>query len=630
MSKKLKLKLKLQSPFMTGNAETPDLTLDALLPRDANNHVVFPGSLLRGVMLDSLQSMSKLSAMQGKGLLGKSQSDTEVLMRAIFGAKSSAEGQSSSDEVVDKADRFNPQRRGVQFSNLTSVEVFPPCNASSKTRIERNNVSGSAQEGQMQHIEMIGKHGTPVDFELLLTIRPDLNFDDVKAFLELAMRPVTAIGSSKSAGFGKIKECSFEQIEEPIYSKLSVGDVDTITIRMDVDGALSIDNQIKGTNAYISETIIPGGAIKAAIADALGVLEPKQNALLSDMRVSHAFPAVEGKPPHQLLPLSVGFFKNSKMAFDAIGFEGSLLDASNNVLEPPQFSVDWKYDDNVPKIVDVAQNGNIKPFSPVKLKTQSFVRTQIDRESGSAKIDGESGQLFVNECVLPVSSHNEKVEWEFTVHSSDMTSVIELLNAANSNGMHLGKLSTAVEFKSVISAENTPMKPFEAAESNDIFVAIVLQTDALMFLGSEARDQSLHEVYTDYFSAVFKENGFSGSLTLDGYFAEQKLRGGYQALRYMGGRDYYEPWVLTKAGSVFSIKIQNRDSVQFLDALRCLLKSGLPARAGVYPLDWTNCPFVSENGYGAFLVNPLPRKWTNGALDNLIVVRDIVEQANVS
>ena len=51
---------------------------------------------------------------------------------------------------------------------------------------------------------------------------------------------------------------------------------------------------------------------------------------------------------------------------------------------------------------------------------------------------------------------------------------------------------------------------------------------------------------------------------------------------------------MTEPGSVFRVKI---NSAAGQDKMAAALRYGLPVAVGE-PVDWQNCPFVPENGYG--------------------------------
>jgi hypothetical protein len=91
---------------------------------------------------------------------------------------------------------------------------------------------------------------------------------------------------------------------------------------------------------------------------------------------------------------------------------------------------------------------------------------------------------------------------------------------------------------------------------------------------------------------------------LESFFASQRYAGGYLARRRRahGGNHYY-PFLITDAGSVFRLS-NVRDAA--LDRLARLCGSGLPpALIEGRTVDWKNCPYVPQNGYGRIAADHL-------------------------
>ena len=80
---------------------------------------------------------------------------------------------------------------------------------------------------------------------------------------------------------------------------------------------------------------------------------------------------------------------------------------------------------------------------------------------------------------------------------------------------------------------------------------------------------------------------------LKNFFAAQRFAGRYHATRRRPyGKPYY-PFLLTEPGSVFLVETE-------VEKLKDLVRFGLPLPALKHAaaLDWRNCPFVPENGFG--------------------------------
>jgi hypothetical protein len=77
--------------------------------------------------------------------------------------------------------------------------------------------------------------------------------------------------------------------------------------------------------------------------------------------------------------------------------------------------------------------------------------------------------------------------------------------------------------------------------------------------------------------------------------------GGYQATRFRPWNPTYHPFVVTEPGSVFLLHGDIEED------LEQLARGGLPLPLfqKANPLDWRNCPFVPQNGFGAIRVDHL-------------------------
>jgi hypothetical protein len=142
---------------------------------------------------------------------------------------------------------------------------------------------------------------------------------------------------------------------------------------------------------------------------------------------------------------------------------------------------------------------------------------------------------------------------------------------------------------------------------------ITLQSDAILLAPGRVRALSpwedLHGLYAEFWRELS-----SGALELDDFFAHQDFEGGYRYHRYLGSAEKaskpngYRPYYLTKAGSVFKLKVLDPQAAAL--QLAGWRARGLPlpawaqAEYGASAGDrWRKCPFVPENGYGEIAVN---------------------------
>jgi hypothetical protein len=129
--------------------------------------------------------------------------------------------------------------------------------------------------------------------------------------------------------------------------------------------------------------------------------------------------------------------------------------------------------------------------------------------------------------------------------------------------------------------------------------------------------EQMHALYRAAWRQISGE-----TLELSHYFARQCLMGGlYQWQRFVPSLPY-NPWLITEAGSVFVLKPVAGQEEQSRRWLEARLPLGLPIPEWAihhYSLGdtqkpevfWRCCPFVPENGWGEFLVNP-PLPQING------------------
>lgn len=604
MRHRLKITVPIVAPFITGNAGSLDMQFDAAMPRNEDKHFIFPESLIRGVLRDSLYSMAECCDFR---LLGEDAEQVKYALSAIFGKSSDqaqAQGNAPGQNLAPDG------RRIVHFSDLVSKETADDiCDV--KSRVTIDPVTGAAKEGHLQTVEMAGKHGSVHDFIMTITLPSFLDINLCRKLLELAFKPVTAIGGSKSAGFGRLETASFdldEQITEEVCFNIPENlepfeAAQSAQFDLHFLGPFIVDAQDLADNAIIGAKIVPGAAIKGAIFDALGTTITQDEAdCLSDAVFNHAFPDNNAK--EQILPLSLGFYPALGKFEDLSFFEDiPLFRKADTDYEAPIFSTDWK-DSQREAAFKIA---NFK--SPPHLETTSFTRTAISANFGAAAMDNKAGgQLFSTQAVKPIYSSGVPAKWVFQVHSEQISSIMGLLQRAIDNGLYIGKLKTPAN----IICNSKPLEfqaiaPIRKADERS-YIHIMLRTPTLMFDYAETKDRlNLHTVYQQYFTHIFAD---IEGVQLERFFAEQETRGGYQALRFKSGAEY-KPWILTKPGSVFVLSVQKDAEQNFLAKAQAFSRLGLPPRSGDVTLNWTTCPFIRENGYGDITINPVKHPLMN-------------------
>ncbi|MEL6946892.1 MAG: RAMP superfamily CRISPR-associated protein [Pseudomonadota bacterium] len=323
MSQVVEVTLKVKAPFLTGNRDEGDLLTDASMVRNADGAYVFPESLMRGVLRDSLYSMAQLCDFK---LLGE---DSETIKTALFGLFGVGSGDVSDGSAITdlgtvKAS-LEPKARKAVFSDLACTEMPSEESQEVKTRVKIDDVTGASDEAQLQFTSMAGVHGQEFPFAMTITLPQGMDADLCRKLIDLALRPITALGSSKSAGFGRIAGQPTVRLVEakgPATSVFQFSQPDATSeyadIALQVHGPFLLDTVREAGNALSGGTVISGGTIKAALFEALPDLADDDKAILSAVRITHAFcapidpdiGAVEkSKTMCAALPLSLAYYE---------------------------------------------------------------------------------------------------------------------------------------------------------------------------------------------------------------------------------------------------------------------------------------------------------------------------------
>lgn len=438
-------------------------------------------------------------------------------------------------------------------------------------------------------------------------ITDDSSIDQIYKEIVAGLKWITAVGAEKVIGFGKIVSVEATLVREdlnlPNPSLLPANPAsEWFTITIEAEEPLLIGGVQRAANYRESESIIPGGMIKGALAETLnmlcGVNNPVSTSIndqntkvskhypllskhFSDIRFTHAFPTTGDKRP-VVIPYST--VAEGASFYDVALEEGVQL--INN--KAPFFQTDWKdYPDD---------------FGWAMPRYVAKTRTAIDEHSRRA----EDSMMFTYQYVCPVDSSDNKIIWRGLIHlpKEERASLhAELLDA-------IPRINRIGKRRSRVKVSITPGKCEHAQIENDAMttdniVIVSLQSDALMvnpddMLKGRQTAEILHELYCKY----WKETS-GNSMEMVRFFAHQKMLGGYLVKKH--GGTYY-PFYLTGAGSVFVLKMSNTDNAKA--KIEEWKTKGLPVpewaktkynKSGKEL--WETCPFVPENGYGEVMVN---------------------------
>ena len=500
-------------------------------------------------------------------------------------------------------------RRCVIFSDLKA-----PTDTSAR-RLTRNSIDddlGVVKEGHLLTIEAIGDFGQDVKFEGTVTvIGTQSEAQKIRDGIELAFRSVQAIGTMKTAGFGHVV------LDEDGQQKISLGEIgegyvcfpspkdsttdvrENMLLSFEIDRPFLVNAQYSGSNYIYGDEIIPGGAIKGAMArwaiqsGAMG--DDEFSSFFSAVRMGHAYPVVAqgndiGKIPVRL-PLNTDEDGNTYRP----GLDGSV-----------------KTHNSAANLVPLCDAKNIaerlsKNGWATDLAHHTRTRTQIG-QTGAA----EDENLFVQRSIAPVFNQStETVHWVARLHCPDFANNEKHLQrfvAALKQGV-LGLGKTGATIKCVHSPFQSPPS---TQKPNDRKYTVVLQSPMVMHDIQSIRDvqngeRDLRQTYVDYWSKIL---GFMDvAQALDDntfqFMAEQELAGGFVARKFpQSGAPGY-PYLVTKPGSVFIFRVDDAVQEKFLELLELLKRKGLPS-LGASSIDdvgnhKTN-PFIRENGYGEIYV----------------------------
>jgi hypothetical protein len=206
------------------------------------------------------------------------------------------------------------------------------------------------------------------------------------------------------------------------------------------------------------------------------------------------------------------------------------------------------------------------------------------------------GQLFTTIARSVLRADGGARRWLMTVDLVDVpdnlkTEAYVLIKMLRDGLDGLGRTGASVTFKDWPPGNRCP--DINHVLGHPALFAVVLRTAAVLTdprAGGTAR-----AAYEEYWRTVLP------AAELIDFCAAQRLAGGYQATRFRPWNSTYHPFVMTQPGSVFLL----RGPIE--GELKRLARRGLslPGFAGAAPLDWRNCPFVPQNGFGAIRVDHL-------------------------
>jgi hypothetical protein len=591
--KRYKVQLTLEGPVLTAATNPAAPGIDAPFARNRDGRPCFPGTLIKGKLLQSWQVLHEFDGMDGVNV------PVPDPGRAYewLGREAGNEGNAATDR-----EKYKPSRGRALFKDFVDGTRSKVCDRI-RSRIAMDEALHAADEGALEMMESPYGTGEPAVFEGTIDFFPrdDAEAADFASAVRLGLSAIPAFGAERGAGFGKLRSVTVDETELPagFTGGFDTGATKTsFGLSFTTSDPLCFARPQPAANLFESSEVISGAVIKGAVAEMMGWRGdafPRLKKYLSHIRFRHARPVEEAAtrkiPP--AISLSTAFY-GDRLRDMVLGEHGTVL---NDAI--PEFQPDWKYGKRK-KARDL--------FGiPEELPTELRLRTSIDKDKRRAKDE----MLFGYESVMP-----EGFRWLanvdlFHVPEGERGRLLEELHDLLRSGLFgVGKNKALLRIEAGTAlAQRFENQPVEAGKA----LVIQLQTPALLGRADAWQEARTAEDVLSTYQNAWQER--DARLHVKNYFAQQELAGGYYLHRRFG-RGAYQPWVLTTAGSVFVFEPPEAELQPILDEW---LVTGLPLEAGEtasYGLGdnrfqmWERCPYVPENGFGEIGVN-LHRSWKN-------------------
>ncbi len=581
------------SPFLFPSLEPSAHGIDASPLRTPDGFPVLPGDHLRGHLRHAA------SALYGEG-------SDEV--RALFGRSSDSREEGGSDR---------PERGALLVGDLVARDwLLDGDPRSGRQRVETGNhvlshrvaideESGAADDGMLQVIELALPPAAIGLFEGDIVIGRTAEF--VRAFgdaspgriIEDLMTLVAFVGANKTAGYGAIRRSSCRFTERPVASVAPAGSSsDRVQVDLAFDQPILVDARRLSMNLVAGADIIPGAALKGAVArflDDLGLLgddDDEANDALSALRFSHAFPVFDGKLCGMAVPDALAatwtLDEDNKIAevtvATCVGGEGAKRLATMSGSKTPAYPGDWKGG-----VWSLVRNRLLDRPDAGFLRRQGRGRVAIGPD-GLA----DEGKLFVTELV---ETHGLNWRFELARGNADRR-MFDVVVGALVHGLHgLGR--TGAHMKAVtVSVAPQP----QVAHVGE--VALLLETP--LVIGTSDETGGVHEKLAGYFQELF--DGTESRLMES--VARRRIAGDYLGFRFPRAGSY-RGFEMVEPGAVFVLDLDPAGAVLVSDAL----SGGLPARFDGHMRRGVSggrstFPLTPQNGYGA--VSLLPAAFMDG------------------
>jgi hypothetical protein len=646
------LSITLRAPFLTQSSVPGEYGLDVLFARDDKKRLYLPGTSVTGVLRKAWLALTSVS-------------------NANTHFKPNIDSWLGKSSEVNRGDGDAQKGTVLPFPKRLFIEdlhLLPRTDAMRQKpsfRIRMDNERGVVEQGAYIVTERPFLSGEKITFEGIARFlaQNDQEVTDLKKALTIGLQWLIQIGANRTIGFGEVIQVKVapSQIKSVLTQRVTVDEETTkYALRICPQQPFCFtEHQRRIKNNLLSSSgIIPGGALKGAIANMwialvdkegnkrvvdenLDKTRPELGQYFEALRITHAFPSSCQTQRPVTYPKSL--VKVDKQVYDVALCEGPILIEDIKAEKPGTlsalaFDVDWK------------NSGDVSSdFGwPDDVKHELRIRTAIDAETRHAK----DQQLFAYEMVVPEKDLAWYAQLDLSAikTKADRQRVIDQLHSLLNygvTGLGVTKAYTHIELLPEKQVQ-PPTKHHSQTTDKKVWI-VTLQTPALL-----CNPHGLNQVQVDKSSAnqakqpkstflgrVWKKSSFqpppalnpaeqlrqtyadawanlsANTLKLERFFATQTLTGGFYLWKRFQAENLYQPYLLTDAGSVFVLSTETDKEAEAKTYIKQWLETGLPLPQwaieeyglGEQPESyWKNCPYIPQNGYGEIAVN-LPVHW---------------------
>lgn len=592
-----RVRLTVQGPILTRSTAIGAYGVDAPVARDHDGRPLVAGSHVKGKLRQAWRDFG-LESEKINGWLGK----------------------------VDKGS--GQKRARVQFGDFRAEDDGRE--DATRTRIKIDAGRGTADDGALQILETPYVSGTEITFTgRTVILAPPEEAATIADAVRRGLHWIPQLGGERTIGFGRLLAVEMAE-ETPLDRPWPVpplpAEEDRLRLVLRFLEPFCIGVAPREDTLYTSDTVVPGGVVKGALAALSRAVHPGRPLpdWFDQLRISHLRPVALAPMPTRrpfafadpaalvtrlkierprAIPLSLAFGPDERPHDMALERNACLI-----ADRAPAFRPDWKGRHWAEATALCAID-----TPPRRLQ----LRTEIDPETLASKTE----RLFAYETVIP-DGHLWVGELDLADVTQERRDVVAWLWALT-DGLIPGIGKTDALAQVILGGDRHDARKARKSEAEALepidskywvltlqTPALLCTTDSLLKNGSSAQER-LELAYQGAFEQLS-----GGLLRLCNYFATQRLAGGPFLLQhYMGNKDY-KPFLLTEAGSVFVLEEtgnRKRDDVSTL--LRRWLRHGMPLPAAVKQWHfgdragdddaklWDRCPYIVQNGYGEVVVN---------------------------